>query len=204
MKTRRFIALGVVLLALSSSGCRTASMPQTDTDSAGPSSVRLLVPGETSGGGVIFRDIAGTSPYTVGDLPLCLSGPGSVLITAVTTTDPTGNIALDSFGITPNEMEHGHDGVADGPGPITRIVGEPAKSRTVDAQCAAVSGSTSAPGVYHTDMLVLQYHSTTGKSAGATGIRIQYQSGGQSQTLSAVYGIMLCAAGDVTTSYCRP
>jgi hypothetical protein len=204
MKTRQLIALSATLLALSSSGCRAASTPRAGTASVGPSSVRLLIPGDTSGGGVIFRDIEGTSPYTIGDLPLCLSGAGSVVISAVTVTDPTGDIALDSFGTTPNEMEHGHDGVADGPGPITRIVSDPAKTRTVDAQCATVPGSTSAPGVYHTDMLVLQYHSTTGLSAGAKGVTIHYQSGGMSQTLSAVYGIMLCAAGDVTTSYCRP
>lgn len=162
-----------------------------------------IEPGATAG--VAFTDTKPNLPYTVGDLIMCLSRPGRVVLDRIESKDPFGGLVLDAFAVIPNEGERGGNGFSDDN--RNRTLSElgllPEGPVVMDKQCPDFDSQTPDPGrTPQSVALLLQYSKPTEHTAGNNGIVIHYTSG--EHTYQAVVGweVVLCAPGDTTTENC--
>jgi hypothetical protein len=195
MRRRRsgVVALSAVALLLTA-GCGNAKHDDA----------RIVVPGFDRAGGALSDTHAGI-PYTNGDLVMCLTKPGRIVITSIDQIDPQGGLRIDDFAVIPNAMEQGKSGIGDNNLPIAQQVAQPDDPVVMTNQCPA-STEQPSPSPQHprSVALLLQYGKPTDATASDKGIVLHYTSGGTKYSLTLDWEIDLCAPGDTTTGHCGP
>lgn len=166
----------------------------------GHDDARIVVPGFDRAGGALSDTHAGI-PYTNGDLILCLTKPGNVVIIRVDQIDVQGGLRIDDFAVIPNAMEHGGPGVGDNNIPVA---GQVTKSHpAVLTQACQASARRSTPSASPRSVaLLLQYGKPSDATASDSGIVIRYTSNGRPYSLQLDWEITLCAPGDTATGRC--
>jgi hypothetical protein len=174
-------ALAAVLLL-------AACTPESNRDDA----AHIVVPGDFGEAGIVYHDVPANKPYTLGDLAVCLSRAGQVTVTRIEPEDVEGSLELADFALVPNQMETGGLGFEDGNQPI-RDLGLPTGPYVLDKPCPEVDATAADPQTF---AVVLEYRKTDAATAGNSGIRIHYESDGESFWVSIPWKIRLCAPGD--------
>jgi len=175
-------------------GCDSAS---TDAgDSPG-----LIVPNFQGPAGVALR-IKPDSPYSLGDLTICLDRPGSVTITRVEPRNAYGGLAVDAFAVIPNPQERGEDGFTDQPKALADLGIQTNKPAIVDHPCPPATAQPDPNREPQSKSLLLQFSKANEETAGDDGLIVKYLSDGQAHTLTIDFAVILCAASD-TSGHCR-
>jgi len=191
----RRVAVACLAFALAG-GCDSAS-----TEDGG--SPRLTVPNFQGPAGVALPGIKAGSPYSLGDLTICLDRPGSVTITKVEPRNPYGGLAVDTFAVIPNPQERGEDGFTDQPKALANLGIQTNQPAIVDHPCPPTTAEPDPNGEPQSKSLLLQFSKPTGKTAGDDGLIVKYVSDGQAHTLTIDFTVILCAADDTTTEHCQ-
>jgi hypothetical protein len=157
---------------------------------------RLIAPGFQGPAGVALPDIEAGSPYSLGDLTICLDRPGSVTITNVEPRNPYGGRAVDAFAVIPNPLERGEDDFTDVPKSLADLGVQTAAPAVVDHPCPNSETLEPDPaGEPRSRSLLRQFSKPTDETAGDDGLVIKYRSGEQSSVLTLAFSVILCGVG---------
>ena len=155
---------------------------------------------ELSTGGTPNTSMAGipavsaTHHALLGGMVLCLTGPGSAVITAVKPIHPTGAIGVVDYATRPNPGQTGGEQLGVGYGAL-RTHGFTA-NRTVNAQCG---DGDSGQG----DELALELSVPPGTNEATTGWEIDYRVGDQAASITFPQGAVLCSTRSIDDEPCK-
>lgn len=143
------------------------------------------------------------SPYTIGDLILCLDGPGQARIDEVIMQDSFGEMTLDAYAVVPNELEITGRGFSDDGRSLADRGLLNNGGSMVSRQCAAEPLASPDPSREPaSDALLLQFSRHGPKTGGHHGVTVKYTSGGQHRSIFYFYEFTLCAPDDQVTKGC--
>ena len=173
--------LSVLVLA----GCTGGHVPLTP---AGPGLIQPGTPNAVTD--EVPVDVK--TVWAIGSITLCLDGPGRVDVTSVAAYG--GNVDVVGFGLRPNPfLAHGQMvGALD----LTlKGLGIPAGPQALTIVCDQPEGNSSE--------LVLQVRAGA-TSTRAKGVKVSYESAGQTRELSIEHGLILCLhPTDVNDATCK-
>jgi hypothetical protein len=130
----------------------------------------------------------------IGEMLLCLTGPGRAVITDVRPVQPIGTIEVVAFAVRPNPILRGADMLGSGRGTL-QDNGFNTADRIVDTQC--VSGSSQG---YE---LGLELTMPPGTNAGTRAFQIDYTVGDHAANLTYRVGAILCSTASVDDAPCK-
>lgn len=130
----------------------------------------------------------------IGDMLLCLTGPGRAVITAVRPIHPTGTIDVLDYAVRPNPLLAGGEMLGAVYGTL-RTHGFTA-NRTVDASCGADNSG-------HGYELGLELNIPPGTNASSTGWEIDYRIGDHTANTTFPYGAVLCSTASLDDKPCK-
>src|SRR5215467_9780750 len=143
----------VLVAALAVAGC----------GHSGQNDAHIVWPGSSpdTAAGAAYPNTHPATPYTFGDVIICLDRPGNVVITGIDQVDPFGGMRIDDFAVIPNMMEWGLEGYDDNSVPIERLLPGHAGHVTMTNACPADIESPPPPTPSHDPpssvALILQY-----------------------------------------------
>jgi hypothetical protein len=130
----------------------------------------------------------------LGEMFLCLTGPGQAVITEVRPIHPAGTIEVVGYAVRPNPLLRGAEMLGQEWGTL-RTHGF-TRNKTVDTQCG---GSNSGQGYE----LGLELAVPPGMNAGTTGWEIDYRVGGHAASLTFPLGPVLCSTSNIDDKPCK-
>jgi hypothetical protein len=130
----------------------------------------------------------------LGEMILCLTGPGRAVITAVRPIHPTGPIDVVGYAVRPNPALTGGELLGSDYGTL-RTHGFPA-DRTVDVRCGA---GDSGEGYE----LALELSVPPETNAGTTGWEIDYRIGDHTASTTFPQGVVLCSTPSIDDKPCK-
>ena len=130
----------------------------------------------------------------LGGMVLCVTGPGSAVITAIKPIHPTGAIKVIDYATRPNPGQTGGEQLGVDYGTL-RTHGFTA-NRTVNAQCG---DGDSGQG----DELGIAVSVPPGTNAGTTGWEIDYRIGDHTASTSFPLGAILCSTPSLHDEPCK-
>ena len=155
---------------------------------------------ELSTGGPINSGINGipavgpSNHADIGEMLLCLTGPGRAVITDVRPVQPVGDVEVVAFAVRPNPVLKGAAMLGSGSGTL-RDNGFNTADRTVDTQCVSGSGQGYELG--------LELTVPPGTNAGTTAFQIDYKVGDHAANLTYPVGAILCSTPSVDDAQCK-
>jgi hypothetical protein len=138
--------------------------------------------------------VSPTHHALLGGMLLCLTGPGSAVITSIVPVHPTGTIEVLGYAARPNPLLNGGDLLGTDYGTL-RAHGFTAE-RTVNAPCGA---SDSGQG----DEVAVELAVPPGTDAGTTGWEIDYRIGGHASSTTFPQGAVLCSTPAIDDEPCK-
>lgn len=134
-------------------------------------------------------------PISFGGMPLCLTGEGTVTITAVGIHEVSGDIRIEAFALRPNPFVRGLDGVGLIHKSLVEIGGgfDPGSTQQVGAMCPTetqMADGSAEP----LDEFAVQVSWSAGELAGGRGLDVTYSVEGVERTSVLPYGIWLCSS----------
>ena len=138
--------------------------------------------------------MSATDPALLGGMVLCVTGPGSAVITAIKPIHPTGAIEVVDHATRPNPGQTGGEQLGVDYGTL-RTHGFTA-NRTVNAQCG---DGDSGQG----DELGLELSVPPGTNAGTTGWEIDYLIGDHAASTTFPQGAVLCSTRSIDDKPCK-
>jgi hypothetical protein len=130
----------------------------------------------------------------IGEMFLCVTGPGRAVITDVRPVRPVGTVDVVAFAVRPNPILRGADMLGAGTGTL-QSNGFNTADRIVDTQCVSGSGQGYELG--------LELTVPPGTNAGTTGFQIDYTVGDHSANLTYPLGAILCSTPSVDDAQCK-
>ena len=130
----------------------------------------------------------------IGEMLLCLTGPGRAVITDVLPVRPVGTVEVVAFAVRPNPFLSGHDMLGSGRGTLQEN-GFNTADRIVDSQCVSGSGQGYELG--------LELTVPAGTNAGTKEFQIDYTVGDHSANLTYSLGAILCSTPSVDDAQCQ-
>jgi hypothetical protein len=130
----------------------------------------------------------------IGEMFLCLTGPGRAVITDVRPVRPVGTVEVVAFAVRPNPILRGADMLGAGVGTL-QDNGFTTADRIVDTQCVSGSGQGYELG--------LELTIPPGTNAGTTGFQIDYTVGDHTAILTYRVGAILCSTPSVDDAQCK-
>jgi hypothetical protein len=130
----------------------------------------------------------------LGEMFLCLSGPGQAVITKVRPVHPTGTIEVVGYAVRPNPLLSGAEMLGEVYGTL-RTRGF-TSNRTVDRRC---SGTNSGQGYE----LGLELAVPPGMNAATTAWEIDYRVAGHAASLTFPLGAVLCSTSSIDDVPCK-
>lgn len=186
MATRPFTSLAtagsVLVLACACQGGGAGSGPELSTG------------GPTNSGMNGIPAVGPSNHADIGEMLLCLTGPGRAVITDVRPVRPVGNVEVVAFAVRPNPALKGAAMLGSGSGTL-QDNGFNTANRTVDTQCVSGSGQGYELG--------LELTVPPGTNAGTTGFQIDYTVGDHTANLTYPVGAILCSTPSVDDAKCK-
>jgi hypothetical protein len=130
----------------------------------------------------------------IGEMILCLTGPGRAVITAIRPIHPTGTIDVVGYALRPNPALTGGEMLGSDWGTL-RTHGFTA-NRTVEVPCGAADSG-------HGDELAIEMSVPPGTNAGTTGWEIDYRVGAHTASTTFPYGAVLCTTPTIHDKPCK-
>ena len=130
----------------------------------------------------------------IGEMLLCLSGPGRAVITAVRPVHPVGTIDVIDYAVRPNPFLTGGEMLGSDYGAL-RTHGFTA-NQTVNVPC----GTGDSGQGYE---LGLELSVPSGTNAGTTGWDIDFRIGGHTGSTTFPYGTVLCSTPNLDDKPCK-
>lgn len=130
----------------------------------------------------------------IGEMFLCLTGPGRAVITDVRPVRPVGTVEVVAFAVRPNPALRGAAMLGSGSGTLQHN-GFNTADRIVDTQCVSGSGQGYELG--------LELTVPPGTNAGTTGFQIDYTVGDHTANLTYPVGAILCSTPSVDDAQCK-
>ena|GEM_PF-6648660 len=130
----------------------------------------------------------------IGEMFLCLTGPGRAVITDVRPVQPVGTVEVVAFAVRPNPTLRGADMLGSGSGTL-QDNGFNTADRIVDTQCVSGSGQGYELG--------LELTVPPGTNAGTKGFQIDYTVGDHTANLTYPVGAILCSTPSVKDAPCQ-
>jgi hypothetical protein len=130
----------------------------------------------------------------IGEMLLCLTGPGRAVITDVRPVRPVGTVEVVAFAVRPNPLLRGAQMLGSGRGTL-QDNGFNTADRTVDTQCVSGSGAGYELG--------LELTVPPGTNAGTTGFQIDYKVDDHAANLTYPGGAILCSTPTVDDAKCK-
>jgi hypothetical protein len=178
----RLAATGCVLmLAVACQGCGGWSGPRLTAGNPNPS---------MDG----FPAVSPPRHALLGEMLLCLTGPGRAVITEVRPIHPTGTIDVVGFAVRPNPLLRGAEMLGEEYGTLRTYGFTP--NRTVDTRCGR---SDSGQGFE----LALELAVPPGMDAGTTAWEIDYRVGGHAASLTFPLGAVVCSTSNIDDGPCK-
>jgi hypothetical protein len=129
----------------------------------------------------------------IGEMFLCLTGPGRAVITDVRPVRPVGTVQVVAFAVRPNPILRGGDMLGSGSGTL-QDNGFNTADRIVDTQCVSDSGQGYELG--------LELTVPPGTNGGTTGFQIDYRVGASTANLTYPAGAILCSTPSLDDAQC--
>jgi hypothetical protein len=130
----------------------------------------------------------------IGEMFLCLIGPGRAVITDVRPVRPVGTVEVVAFAVRPNPLLRGADMLGSGRGTL-QDNGFSTADRIVDTQCVSGTGQGYELG--------LELTVPAGTNAGTKGFQIDYTVGDHTANLTYPVGAILCSTLSVADAPCK-
>ncbi|HVC76188.1 MAG TPA: hypothetical protein VND96_06695 [Candidatus Micrarchaeaceae archaeon] len=130
----------------------------------------------------------------IGEMFLCLTGPGRAVITDVRPVQPVGTVEVVAFAVRPNPTLRGGDMLGSGRGTL-QDNGFNTADRIVDTQCVSGSGQGYELG--------LELTVPPGTNAGTRGFQIDYTVGDHTANLTYPAGAIVCSTASVDDPPCK-
>jgi len=154
----------------------------------------LSAGGPTGGGLTAMPGVSPTNHADIGELFLCLGGPGRAVITLVRPVQPVGTVEVVAFAVRPNPFLRGGNMLGSGRGTL-QDNGFNSADRVVDAQCVSDSGQGYELG--------LELSVAPGTNAGTTAFQIDYTVGDHAASLTYPVGAAVCSTPSVDDPPCQ-
>jgi hypothetical protein len=130
----------------------------------------------------------------IGEMFLCLTGPGRAVITDVRPVRPVGTVEVVAFAVRPIPLLRGGDMLGSGRGTL-QDNGFNTADRIVDTQCVSDSGQGYELG--------LELTMPPGTNAGTKGFQIDYTVGDHTANMMYPVGAILCSTPSVDDAPCK-
>jgi hypothetical protein len=196
----RVLVAALCLTYPGAAGCTDTARPSVSPNPAFRlDQPRLVQPDPGEFGAALPATRPGT-PYTFGDVVVCLDRPGRVTVESAAVAGSSGGLRLDALAVRPASAGHGQIGGAN------RSLAQLGFARNADTMVDRVcpSPSPSGPGAGGLYELGLQFSRTGGRTATGHGVDVRYRtSGGTVLTLRIPFTLILCEGRDPAVPNCR-
>ena len=160
----------------------------------GWSGPKLSTGGPTNAGMSGIPAVGPSNHADIGEMFLCLTGPGRAVITDVRPIRTVGTIEVVAFAVRPSPILEGGAMLGSGSGTLQDNGFNPA-DRIVDTQCVSGSGQGYELG--------LELSMPPGTNAATTGFQIDYTVAGHAANLTYPVGAILCSTPSLDDPPCK-
>ena len=146
--------------------------------------------------GAALASVAYEQHRSIGSIPICLTEPGSAIITGVAIHEATGDIRVQAFAVRPNPFVRGIDGVGTDERTLAEI-GEgfaPGAIQEVSAVCPTADQMDDESVTAQVPEFAIQVSWSSGGLAGGTGIDLTYEIDGSRHTSRIPMAVWVCSA----------